>query len=52
MLAPNAHVFDVLREFFQQYGYWTIAFMLLVEDAVVPAPGEATLLFSNVLASL
>jgi membrane protein DedA with SNARE-associated domain len=51
MLAPHAHVFDVLREFFQEYGYWTIAFMLLVENAGVPAPGEATLLFASVLAS-
>jgi membrane protein DedA with SNARE-associated domain len=51
MLAPNTHVFDILREFFQQYGYWTIAFMLLVENAGVPAPGEATLLFASVLAS-
>ena len=51
MLDPNAHVFAVLREFFQQYGYWTIAFMLLVESAGVPAPGEATLLFASVLAS-
>jgi membrane protein DedA with SNARE-associated domain len=51
MLAPHAHVFYVLRQFFQEYGYWTIAFMLLVENAGVPAPGEATLLFASVLAS-
>jgi len=51
MLGPDTHVFGVLREFFQQYGYWTIAFMLLLESAGVPAPGEATLLFASVLAS-
>jgi len=51
MLSPDAHLFGALREFFQQYGYWTIAGMLLVENAGVPAPGEATLLFASVLAS-
>ena len=48
---PDTHVFGALREFFQQYGYWTIAFMLLLENAGVPAPGEATLLFASVLAT-
>ena len=51
MIAPDAHLFGALRGFFEQYGYWTIAGMLLVENAGVPAPGEATLLFASVLAS-
>jgi membrane protein DedA with SNARE-associated domain len=51
MLSPDAHLFGALREVFQQYGYWAIAGMLLVENAGVPAPGEATLLFASVLAS-
>jgi membrane protein DedA with SNARE-associated domain len=51
MLGPDAHVFGVLREYFQHYGYWTVALMLLLENAGVPAPGEATLLLASVLAA-
>jgi membrane-associated protein len=50
MLSPDAHLLGALREFFQ-YGYRTIAFMLLVENAGLPAPGEATLLVASALAS-
>ncbi|MBV8052345.1 MAG: DedA family protein [Acidobacteriaceae bacterium] len=51
MFSPDARVFGVLREYFQHYGYWTIAIMLLLESAGLPAPGEATLLLATCLAS-
>jgi len=51
MLAPDGHTFGVLREYFQHYGYWTIALMLLLENAGVPAPGQLTLLFASGLSS-
>ena len=46
----SAHVLELLREYFQQYGYWTVAFMLLLENAGLPVPGETTLLFASFLA--
>lgn len=51
MLSPDAHVLGVVREYFQHYGYWTIALMLLLENAGVPAPGQMTLLFASCLSS-
>jgi membrane protein DedA with SNARE-associated domain len=51
MLGPDAHTFGVLREYFQHYGYWTIALMLLLENAGVPAPGQLTLLCASCLSS-
>ncbi len=50
MIGLEGHIFAVLREYFQHYGYWTIAFMLLLESTGVPVPGETTLLFASVLA--
>jgi membrane protein DedA with SNARE-associated domain len=46
----EAHIFDLLREYFQRYGYWTVAIMLLLENTGVSVPGEATLLFASFLA--
>lgn len=46
----SGHLFPLLRDFFHQYGYWTIAVLLLLEHAGVPLPGETTLLFASFLA--
>jgi len=51
MLGPHPHFLGILGAYFQQYGYWTVALMLLLENAGVPAPGQATLLFASCLAS-
>ena len=51
MLGPHAHLFGILGEYFQQYGYWTVAVMLLLENAGVPVPGQTTLLFASCLSS-
>ncbi len=45
------HVAAVLQAYFARYGYWTIAFALLLENAGVPVPGETVLLFASSLAS-
>src|SRR2546423_12925923 len=42
--------FHLLRDFFHQYGYWTVGVALLLENAGVPVPGETTLLFASFLA--
>ena len=42
--------FDLLRDFFHQYGYWTVGVALLLENAGIPLPGETTLLFASFLA--
>jgi membrane protein DedA with SNARE-associated domain len=47
-MAEN--LFEVLRAFFDQYGYWTIAIALLLENAGIPVPGETVLLFASFLA--
>ena len=47
-MAEN--LFEVLRQFFDQYGYWTIAVALLLENAGIPVPGETVLLFASFLA--
>lgn len=41
---------EFLRGFFDQYGYWTVFFALLLENAGVPVPGETVLLFASFLA--
>lgn len=41
---------EVLRNFFEQYGYWTVFFALLLENAGVPVPGETVLLYASFLA--
>jgi len=41
---------ELLRNFFDQYGYWTVFVALLLENAGVPVPGETVLLFASFLA--
>ncbi len=43
-------IFELLRGYFGEYGYWTIALALLLENAGVPVPGETVLLFASFLA--
>ena len=42
--------FELLRGYFDQYGYWTVAVALLLENAGIPIPGETVLLFASFLA--
>jgi membrane-associated protein len=41
---------DLLRRYFAEYGYWTVAVILLLENAGIPVPGETALLFAAFLA--
>jgi len=43
-------VHELLRKYFAEYGYWTVAVILLLENAGIPLPGETTLLFAAFLA--
>jgi membrane-associated protein len=43
-------VFDSLRSFIADYGYWAVAVALLCENAGIPVPGETTLLLASFLA--
>ena len=43
-------LFELLRQFFDAYGYWTLIVVLLLENAGLPLPGETTLLFASFLA--
>ena len=43
-------LFDLLRQFFDVYGYWTLVIILLLENTGLPVPGETTLLFASFLA--
>lgn len=43
-------LFELLSRFFEDYGYWTVAIALLLENAGVPVPGETILLFASFLA--
>ena len=43
-------IFEFLRQFFNEFGYWTVAIALLLENAGVPVPGETILLFASFLA--
>jgi membrane protein DedA with SNARE-associated domain len=43
-------IFEHLRVFFADFGYWTVVIVLLLENMGVPVPGEATLLFASFLA--
>lgn len=43
-------LFELLRRYFAEYGYWTLIVALLLENAGVPLPGETTLLFASYLA--
>lgn len=41
---------EVLRNHFNNHGYWTLAITLLLENAGIPLPGETMLLFASFLA--
>jgi membrane-associated protein len=43
-------IFNFLRTFIADYGYWAVALALLCESAGVPVPGEITLLLASFLA--
>jgi membrane protein DedA with SNARE-associated domain len=43
-------IFDFLRTFIAEYGYWAVALALLCENAGIPVPGETTLLLASFLA--
>ena len=43
-------IFEHLRAFFADFGYWTVVIVLLLENMGIPVPGEATLLFASFLA--
>ena len=43
-------IFDTLRAFIANYGYWAVALALLCENAGIPVPGETTLLLASFLA--
>jgi membrane-associated protein len=45
-----SELFELLRQFFDAYGYWTLVVILLLENAGLPVPGETTLLFASFLA--
>jgi membrane-associated protein len=45
-----ADVLQQIANYFQQYGYWTLAVALLLENAGIPVPGETTLLVASALA--
>lgn len=42
-------IFETLRTFIADYGYWTVALALLLENAGIPVPGETTLLLASFL---
>jgi membrane protein DedA with SNARE-associated domain len=44
------HIFEMLRAALVHYGYWAVAFTLLLENAGVPMPGETVLLLASFLA--
>lgn len=43
-------IFEILRGYFDQHGYWTVFVALLLENAGIPVPGETILLFASFLA--
>lgn len=43
-------IVDLLRSALVHYGYWALAFTLLLENAGVPLPGETILLLASFLA--
>jgi membrane protein DedA with SNARE-associated domain len=43
-------IFENLRAFVADYGYWAVALALLCENAGIPVPGESTLLLASFLA--
>ncbi len=43
-------IFQLLAEFFGRYGYWTVFFGVMLENAGIPVPGETVLIFAGFLA--
>jgi membrane protein DedA with SNARE-associated domain len=43
-------IFQTLTHFFREYGYWTVFFGVMLENAGLPVPGETVLLFAGFLA--
>jgi membrane protein DedA with SNARE-associated domain len=46
----NHWVITHLNYFFEHYGYWTVFFGILLENAGIPLPGETILIVASVLA--
>ena len=46
----GSDLFNILRGYFDVYGYWTLFFALMLENAGLPVPGETVLLFASFLA--
>ncbi|PYT07260.1 MAG: DedA family protein, partial [Acidobacteria bacterium] len=44
------YLFDLLRGYLTQYGYWAVGAALLLENAGLPVPGETILLLASFLA--
>lgn len=42
--------FELLKSYFRQHGYWTVALALLLENAGLPVPGESILIFACFIA--
>jgi membrane-associated protein len=40
---------DIIRQFLLEWGYWTVALGLLLENSGVPVPGETILILASVL---
>ena len=45
----NAHILQLLEGYFGRHGYWTVAAVLLLENAGLPVPGETVLLLAGFL---
>jgi membrane-associated protein len=45
----STHIFQLLQGYFARHGYWTVAVVLLLENAGVPVPGETVLLLAGFL---
>jgi membrane protein DedA with SNARE-associated domain len=43
-------IFELIRHYLAEYGYWTVAIALLLENAGLPVPGETILLAASFLA--
>ena len=50
MHGIGSEIFEILRGYFDNYGYWTLFFALMLENAGLPLPGETILLFASFLA--
>jgi membrane protein DedA with SNARE-associated domain len=44
------HIFEFVRSYLAEYGYWAVAVTLLLENAGIPLPGETVLLMASFLA--